>query len=78
MAFPTYDHAYVVERLTNQAPRRPETHNALDEVTLAAIEFGSALTSLVPQGPDLRLALGHVEDALARAKKGIALNQDEL
>lgn len=76
--FPIYDEAYVRERLTNQAPRTQEVRDALDDITRAGIAFGVALTETVPQGPDLRLALGHLEDAVARAKKGVALNQDRV
>lgn len=75
MNFPIYDRAFVTERLTNQAPRTPEIHVALDSITFAGIEFGATLTEIVPQGPDLRQALTALEQAVFWAKKAVTLNQ---
>lgn len=76
MAFPEINAAYIEHRLRNQAPRTLTVGDALDDLTEAGIAFGCSLARLVPPGPDLTLAVRHLEDALARGKKAIALNQE--
>jgi hypothetical protein len=67
--------AEIAHRLTNQPPRTPGIHSALDDLTEAAIAYGRALAHILPPGRDKSLAVTHLEDSLARAKKAVALDQ---
>lgn len=64
-------------RLTNQSPRTAAIGAALDALTFVAIEYGRVLAKL-PPGHDKSLAVTHLEDSLARAKKAVALNQEAI
>lgn len=68
----------IARRLTNQAPRYPVTHEALDALTAAGIAYGEALAAIVPPGREKSLSVTALEESLAWAKKGVALNQDDL
>jgi hypothetical protein len=68
----------IARRLTNVPPGSPDVHAALDELTAAGIMFGEAIARYVPAGREQALAATNLEQALAWAKKGVALNQDQV
>lgn len=68
----------IARRLTNAAPRYPSTHEALDALTAAGIAYGETVAAVVPTGREKSLAVTSLEESLAWAKKGVALNQDQL
>ena len=72
------DRDEISRRLTNAPPSGQHVHQALDDLTASAILFGEYLARLVPPGREQSLALTNLEQALAWAKKGVALNQDRV
>lgn len=72
------DHTEIARRLTNVPPGGDNVHKTLDALTAAAIDLGEVLADLVPPGREQALALTNLEQTLAWAKKGVALNQDQV
>lgn len=72
------DENEVRRRLTNQAPRSHVVSHALDRLTDAAAHFGEEVARTVPDGREQALAVTKIEEALAWAKKGVALYQVEV
>lgn len=74
----TIDHNEIARRLTNVPPGSDNAHRAMDVLTAAGIAFGDAIVAVVPPGREQSLAVTSVEQAVFWAKKGTALNQDQL
>lgn len=67
----------LITSLTNQAPIDPEVVKVFEAIREQAYEFAEAIFNFVPEGRNRSMAITHLEDAVMRAIKGVALNQEE-
>lgn len=69
------DFAEVERSMTNQAPINDEVVGIFEEIRVPFKEAARKVCESVPEGRDKSLALTHLEDALMRAIRGVALDQ---